>query len=600
MASFKRWLESSASKLRPAGGIRVYILIAALVLGGGMIMSYLVALNQSRINRQQGGAALTGGLTYLERTLGQRLSSYEEILRSGASLSRIAGGMSQTQWREFVKDLEAERRYPGTRALAYAAYVAQAELSAHVAQVRSSGDADYEVKPTGSRALYVPVVFAELIDPAESAQTLGFDVYSDPIRRAALIAARDSGETAITDPTVLRSDLDEPIQPSAAVVYHPVYEGVNQPSSTAARRSRIVGYTFAVFRIEDLLVGLFGREALNNPNAALQLRTTAKDESVEIYSSPAFQRLAGQGGTQRQSLPLTVFDKTWEATVVVATNAAGAWIQKPGVIFMGGSLVSLLLAALIFMLMINRLIRTVVSQELQVQLAREELLSLASHQLRTPASGVKQYVGMILQGYSGKLNKEQESLLQKAYNANERQLETINQLLYVAKADAGQIRLEKSRHNLTKLVQDVLDNFQDEATTKNINLIFRRTRPLDIKGDPRLIRMIVENLVSNAIKYSYPKNPIRLNLSTQGARAILSVKDKGVGIAKTDQDRLFHKFSRITNEFTGEAGGSGLGLFLAQKLAAAHGGSVKVSSDQGAGAIFTLKLPGLANARKRA
>lgn len=557
-----------------------------------MLLSYLVAMNQHRNNQQRAEASLTSGIAYLEQTLFRRMSSYAEILRSGASLARISGAMDRKQWHDFIQDLDVQNRYPGTRAFAYAAYVPEAQLSKHEQEIRSSGDEDYNVTPIGSRELYVPVTFAELAEPSESDQTFGFDLYTDPERRAALIAARDSGEIVATDPIVLQGDLDKADKPAAVTIYYPVFSGENKPENEAERRARIRGFTFAALRVSDLIVGLFGQEALNNPAAGLQLQAiTADNERKEIYSSPSFNRLKTQEGVHIRTVPLTVHSKTWEATVVIASSASSSFAQNPWVLFFGGFVISILVAALLFMLMINRLIRTMASEEIKVQQAKEELLSLASHQLRTPASGVKQYLGMVLQGYSGRISKQQKEILDKAYSANERQLEIIDQLLYVAQADAGQIRLEKKSHNFTKLVEEVVAGYEDEAASKKINLSFRRAKPLEIKADPRFVRMIVENLISNAIKYSYPGGSVNVVLEKQGNRIFLRVKDKGVGIAKVQHDRLFQKFSRIDNELSREAGGSGLGLFLAQELAVAHGGSIKVSSEAGAGAVFALQLP---------
>lgn len=103
--------------------------------------------------------------------------------------------------------------------------------------------------------------------------------------------------------------------------------------------------------------------------------------------------------------------------------------------------------------------------------------------------------------------------------------------------------------------------------------------------------MVVENLISNAIKYSYPKHSVRISLHEDEGRVSLDVKDEGVGIAKEDVHRLFNKFDRIPNPLSYSEGGSGLGLFLARQLALAHGGDIEVESEEDKGSTFTLTLP---------
>ena len=103
--------------------------------------------------------------------------------------------------------------------------------------------------------------------------------------------------------------------------------------------------------------------------------------------------------------------------------------------------------------------------------------------------------------------------------------------------------------------------------------------------------MLIDNLISNAVKYSYPSTLVRISLRSHGDTVELVVKDKGVGIAPQDHEKIFHKFTRVDNPLSREAGGSGLGLFLARQLARAHGGDTTVDSHHKKGSTFILTLP---------
>jgi signal transduction histidine kinase len=219
------------------------------------------------------------------------------------------------------------------------------------------------------------------------------------------------------------------------------------------------------------------------------------------------------------------------------------------------------------------------------------LLALASHQLRTPASGVKQYLGLLNSGMLGELSSEQKSVTQKAYDANERQLEIINEMLYVSKADAGQLVIEPKTFNLTALTQTVIDGFAEQASQKDIRIAFRTKRDYQVTADDRYVTMAVENLISNAIKYSYPSSTVRVGIASRGKMVSLYVKDRGVGIAKHNIEMVFGKFNRVDNPLSHSEGGSGLGLFLARQLARAHGGDVTVESALEKGSTFSMTLP---------
>lgn len=235
-------------------------------------------------------------------------------------------------------------------------------------------------------------------------------------------------------------------------------------------------------------------------------------------------------------------------------------------------------------------------ERFQTQTTKDELLSLASHQLRTPATAVKQYLGMILQGYAGKISDEQLKIIENAYKSNERQLETINQILYVAKADAGRLQLQKSYFNLNQLIEDVLSDISDTLKERRQKAEFKpKYVNMTVYADKQCIRMVVENLLTNASKYTHHGGKIVVSTTKKSNIAILSVTDNGVGIDFEDRSKLFKKFSRIDNELSIQAGGSGIGLYLDKLLVEMHSGHIRVVSQPKKGASFIVHLPVIAS-----
>jgi signal transduction histidine kinase len=231
------------------------------------------------------------------------------------------------------------------------------------------------------------------------------------------------------------------------------------------------------------------------------------------------------------------------------------------------------------------------AEEQKLQQAKDELLSLASHQLRTPATGVKQYVGMVLDGFGGPVPKDQAKLLEQAYKSNERQLQIINEFLYVAKLGSGSLITTKHKFDLAPLVRDVISEMDMDVKERHHSIKTKIPKSVPIKADEHSVRMIIENLLSNAIKYTQPGGKIAVELKQSTREAVIVVKDNGVGISKRDQKQLFKQFSRIPNELTNEVSGSGIGLYLAQQLAVRNGGKITVESEPARGSTFTLTLP---------
>lgn len=223
---------------------------------------------------------------------------------------------------------------------------------------------------------------------------------------------------------------------------------------------------------------------------------------------------------------------------------------------------------------------------------KDEFISLASHQLRTPASGVKQFLGLVLEGYAGELSDRQMDFLQRANESNNRQIELINDLLRVAKVDAGKIELNFSGVPLKPLIQDVIDEQVDTFKGRMQHVVLELPKK-EILGrvDDKRFRMVLENLVDNASKYTPNGGTITIALRSIKDEVIISVQDTGVGIDKRSQLKLFQKFSRIPNKLSDSVGGNGLGLYWANKVVLLHDGYISVDSRLRHGSNFAIHLP---------
>jgi len=228
---------------------------------------------------------------------------------------------------------------------------------------------------------------------------------------------------------------------------------------------------------------------------------------------------------------------------------------------------------------------------LDVNLAKDEFISVASHQLRTPATAVKQYIGILLQGFVGQLTPDQRHTLERAFTSNERQLKIINDLLLVARVDAGKIILNKEETDVVALIKDVASEQQPILDRRCQPLRLRLPRSLKATLDARFIRMVLENLLSNASKYSPEHTPVLISASRSRKFCRIDVIDHGYGISEADQPKLYRKFSRVYNERAASVEGTGLGLYWAKKIVELHHGTLSVASELNTGSTFTITLP---------
>lgn len=221
--------------------------------------------------------------------------------------------------------------------------------------------------------------------------------------------------------------------------------------------------------------------------------------------------------------------------------------------------------------------------------AKDEFISIASHQLRTPATGVKQYLGMLLEGYAGDLSQQQRTIIQTAFDSNERQITVVNDLLRVAQADAGEIKLHLEPINLNELLEDVIAEQAQKFTAKKQTVILRTpTKPVVAEFDPLLIRMVFENLIDNAHKYMGSNRAVTIRVNQTKTLTRVRIKDEGIGVRKKDIPKLFKKFSRIESPLSMRTSGTGLGLYWVLKIVELHNGAITVESNYRKGTEFIL------------
>ena len=562
------------------------IIATALVLASGTFISFMVAQNQANSNDSRKDSYVDQQMQLINDGISQRLRAYEQVIIAGSSLIKINGNVTHEQWKNFIDGFSIEQEIFTGNSIGFVRKVPAGNVSKFEKKLHEDGFPEASIFPDSDRDVYYAV---EYIEPQSdfTPQIIGYDLYSDSTRREIAAIARDTGKLALTPPLAIPNSQNS--DETSVVALFPVYSQMASLNTIEERRQSIQGYTFIAINTKDMGDWLYKNLLDESEQQAIRLiDVTDTDNPSELYSSPNYTDLSKSSSITSNNL--SVLGRQWQLEFALR-NDFSSNLVSPLLIFTFGMLVNAASAAFLFVLMIHRQSRIAMSHEQQVQQAKDDLLALASHQLRTPATGVKQYVGMVLAGYAGGLTEEQEMMLKKADESNERQLEIINQLLYVAKADAGQLKVDAEKFNITDVMQQVIDEQSDHAESREIRVRFKKPRAIGVISDERHIRMILENLLSNAIKYSPPGKVVDVYFNNWRDRVAVHVTDRGVGISQADQDQLFKKFSRIDNRLTRRVGGSGIGLFLSQQLAQANQGEIIVKSELNKGSTFTLHLP---------
>ena len=234
-----------------------------------------------------------------------------------------------------------------------------------------------------------------------------------------------------------------------------------------------------------------------------------------------------------------------------------------------------------------------ITREKIVEKMKTEFVSISAHQLRTPLSAIKWTLRMLIDGEIGEITPEQKIFLEKTYKSNERMIALIKDLLNVTRIEEGRYLYNPIITDLDEIILKVISSFPEQIKKKKIKLEFKKAeeRLPKVRADIEKITIALQNLLGNAIRYSFPGGEVTIFLESSENEVICSIKDEGVGIPKDQYNRIFTKFFRGANVMRMETEGTGLGLFITKNIIDAHKGRIWFESEENKGTTFYFALP---------
>jgi len=223
--------------------------------------------------------------------------------------------------------------------------------------------------------------------------------------------------------------------------------------------------------------------------------------------------------------------------------------------------------------------------------AKDEFLSIVSHELRTPLTSLTGFISVLLDEEAGAITDQQRKFLSIAKQSAQRLNAIISDLLDISRMASGRLSLDMQNCSLKEIVDKSVQAHKKAAQAKGINLMTESMRPTSIWGDESRLIQVLENLISNAIKFTDRGGAIEVFSEDKGDFMRVAVRDNGPGLSAEDKEKLFQAFSQADTSSSRSAGGAGLGLAIARGIVEMHGGQVFVESEKGKGATFSFMIP---------
>ncbi len=301
------------------------------------------------------------------------------------------------------------------------------------------------------------------------------------------------------------------------------------------------------------------------------LKKQAKELNIKVWQTPGF---------------LFILMGIVAVIVMTATYFVSKIYTDPVFLVISESIV------VIVILIIGNTIVGFVDQMVRLNKMKSEFVSVASHQLRTPLSAMKWEIELFLSKNKNKLNKSQLSEIQNMNLLTKKMIHLVGDLLNVAKIDQNRLIVRKQKFDFIKVVQEMVKEFSLSAQARQIEISFKAEKKrLTVFGDVEKVKMIVGNLISNAVKYTTNGGKIEIKVEKKDNYLIFEVKDNGVGIPEEQIDQVFNKFFRSDNAVRYQTEGTGLGLYIAKNIVEQSGGKIWFKSIENIGSVFSFSLP---------
>lgn len=498
-----------------------------------------------------------------------KMNQYEELLLQTRGFFLSSTEVTRGEFSHYVANLDMQKRHPEIQALGFGIRVKRKELPAHIKEMQKSFPT-YSVWPETLNEETYPIVYLEPFNE-NNQKVLGYDTFSEKTRREAITRAFKTGDTTISGKIYLVQE-DITIPHPGLILFVPFINSVPE-------------YFYAAFRSKTLFSTMFEGRNLPLDVEIFDGKTVSQDNI--IYDHDSIYR-----GQEKYSFEkiLELYGREFLIRFHPTHSTKNKSVLKaPLIVFLIG---------ITFSILIFRIFGLTKKSQIELKQAlesRDEFISIASHELKTPLTAIKLHTQMVKRNAGKVIDPDAKKKLftdhiEHTEVLSQRLERLVDDMLDISRIKTGRLTIFKELVDMNQIVNEVLIRLKDQfrvipESTPVVNYGLNTTGI----WDKHRIDQVVTNLLTNAIKYGDGKK-IEITTTSTSTTVKICVQDHGIGIAPEFHEKIFQRFERAGINSKGISG-LGLGLYITQQIVFLHGGTIKVASRPGEGSTFIVELP---------
>ncbi|MBZ0218641.1 MAG: CHASE domain-containing protein [Fimbriimonadaceae bacterium] len=548
----------------------------------------------------------------------KRMQEQEVALWGGVGLYNASTSVTRDEWAAYVGSLRLESFLPGLQGYGYAEIVRGQDRAEHVDRIRREGFPEFDIYPAGEREIYSSIIYLEPFRD-RNLRAFGYDMFSEPTRRAAMERARDTGLAAVSGMVTLVQETESDVQ-RGFLMYLPVYR-LGMPISTVEeRRAALQGFVYSPFRIKDLMLGILGKENKRVDFRIYDLDGSSNDQLLYDSDNIGVIHTEVNDSPFQSDTRITIGGRPWTLEFRASPEFIPLEDQnQPRYIAVAGALIDILIFLTIYSLTNQRRRALLIAKRMtgKLQLAKEaaehaaenetllrtltqesnnklkvandgllNFTSIAAHDLRAPLKRIESFIEILREDYGGKIDGEGKDILTRIERGSSRMRVMLDSLHDYAKY--SDISIKGSTANIANVARNAVEMLDIELEDAQVNI--DTGEDCRVQGNAILLEQVLQNLIRNSIKFRGVERPAIQIVARKldSDKVELTVTDNGIGIEPQFAEKVFDMFARLHNE--DEYPGTGIGLAVCKKIILDHDGDIRVDTDwlNGTRMIITL------------